>query len=208
MAERLGLPLRQFVALMGAHPVARWWRDVQPPYMEQFYSNPPHALDNSYFRCLSLCMLIDRKFLSQLGSIREQIHSNLPLCVDNISAADLAIRWLSLLPACLCLQCFDCWCLIRSAAVDQAPYIWQTYLTRSRVQKVNVYVVGLRPVQPILWDVQATSLCRDMTSGKLPKDGYLLGDMELRGIIEAFAEDNAIFQAVRVPSFASPFTAA
>ncbi len=24
VAERLGLPLRQFVALMGAHPVARW----------------------------------------------------------------------------------------------------------------------------------------------------------------------------------------
>ena len=50
MAERLGLPLRQFVALMGAHPVARWWRDVQPPYMEQFYARPPHAFDNSYFR--------------------------------------------------------------------------------------------------------------------------------------------------------------
>ena len=41
-----------------------------------------------------------------------------------------------------------------------------------------------------------------MTSGKLPKDGYLLGDMELRGIIEAFAEDNAIFQAVSVPTSA------
>ena len=39
--------------------------------------------------------------------------------------------------------------------------------------------------------------CRDLTSGKLPKDGYLLGDVELRGIIEAFADDNAIFQAVR-----------
>ena len=50
MAERLGLPLRQFVALMGAHPVARWWRDVQPPYMEQFHANPPHSFDNSYFR--------------------------------------------------------------------------------------------------------------------------------------------------------------
>ncbi len=42
-----------------------------------------------------------------------------------------------------------------------------------------------------------------MTSGKLPKDGYLLGDMELRGIIEAFAEDNAIFQAVGFLSSAS-----
>lgn len=41
------------------------------------------------------------------------------------------------------------------------------------------------------------SLCRDLTSGKLPKDGYLLGDVEVRGIIEAFADDNAIFQAVR-----------
>ena len=51
MAERLGLPLRQFVALMGAHPVARWWRDVQPPYMEQFYSSPVPRFDNSYFRC-------------------------------------------------------------------------------------------------------------------------------------------------------------
>ena len=51
MAERLGLPLRQFVALMGTHPVARWWRDVQPPYMEQFYCSPPHYFDNSYFRC-------------------------------------------------------------------------------------------------------------------------------------------------------------
>ena len=40
------------------------------------------------------------------------------------------------------------------------------------------------------------AVCRDMTSGKLPKDGYLLGDVEIRGIIEAFAEDNAIFQAV------------
>ena len=50
MAERLGLPLRQFVALMGAHPVARWWRDVQPPYMEQFYAGPPHSFGNSYFR--------------------------------------------------------------------------------------------------------------------------------------------------------------
>jgi len=40
-------------------------------------------------------------------------------------------------------------------------------------------------------------LCRDLTSGKLPKDGYLLGDVEVRGIIEAFADDNAIFQAVR-----------
>ena len=50
VAERLGLPLRQFVALMGVHTVARWWRDVQPPYMEQFYSNPPHRFDNTYFR--------------------------------------------------------------------------------------------------------------------------------------------------------------
>ena len=50
MAERLGLPLRHFVALMGAHPVARWWRDVQPPYMDQFYSHPPHSFDNSYFK--------------------------------------------------------------------------------------------------------------------------------------------------------------
>ena len=50
MAERLGLPLRQWVALMGAHPVARWWRDVQPPYMEQFYAAPPHSFGNSYFR--------------------------------------------------------------------------------------------------------------------------------------------------------------
>lgn len=51
VAERLGLPLRQFVALMGAHPVARWWRDVQPPYMEQFYSSPLQRVDNTYFRC-------------------------------------------------------------------------------------------------------------------------------------------------------------
>ena len=42
-----------------------------------------------------------------------------------------------------------------------------------------------------------TRPCRDLTSGKLPKDGYLLGDMELRQIIEAFAEDSAIFLAVR-----------
>ena len=46
-----------------------------------------------------------------------------------------------------------------------------------------------------------TLLCRDLTSGKLPKDGYLLGDMELRQIIEAFAEDSAIFLAVRAYLF-------
>ncbi len=45
-----------------------------------------------------------------------------------------------------------------------------------------------------------TVLCRDLTSGKLPKDGYLLGDMELRQIVEAFAEDNAIFLAVGASS--------
>ena len=33
-------------------------------------------------------------------------------------------------------------------------------------------------------------------SGKLPKDGYLLGDLEMRQIIESFAEDEAIFTAV------------
>ena len=33
-------------------------------------------------------------------------------------------------------------------------------------------------------------------SGKLPKDGYLLGDLEIRQIIETFAEDEAIFTAV------------
>ena len=44
-------------------------------------------------------------------------------------------------------------------------------------------------------------LRRDLTSGKLPKDGYLLGDMELRQIIEAFAEDSAIFLAVRAYLF-------
>jgi hypothetical protein len=48
-AERLGLPLRQFVALMGAHKVARWWPDVQPPYFEQFYSSSA-TFDNSYFK--------------------------------------------------------------------------------------------------------------------------------------------------------------
>ena len=35
------------------------------------------------------------------------------------------------------------------------------------------------------------------SSGKLPKDGHLRGDMELRQIIEAFAEDSAMVLAVR-----------
>ena len=71
MAERLGLPLRQFVALMGAHPVARWWRDVQPPYMEQFYSNAPHRLDNSYFRCSSMSakLITLRNIADEMSSI-------------------------------------------------------------------------------------------------------------------------------------------
>ncbi len=38
---------------------------------------------------------------------------------------------------------------------------------------------------------------RDLVSGELPKDGYLLGDLEMRQIIETFAEDEAIFTAVR-----------
>ena len=40
--------------------------------------------------------------------------------------------------------------------------------------------------------------CRDLAGGRLPKDGYLLADLELRTIIEAYAEDEAIFFAVRV----------
>lgn len=51
VAERLGLPLRQFVALMGAHKLGRWWRDVQPPYFHQFYAPGPLKFDNSYFKC-------------------------------------------------------------------------------------------------------------------------------------------------------------
>ncbi|BDA51207.1 probable L-ascorbate peroxidase 4, peroxisomal [Coccomyxa sp. Obi] len=85
VAERLGLPLRQFVALMGVHKIGRWWRDVQPPYFHQFYAPGPLKFDNSYFK--------------------------------------------------------------------------------------------------------------DLVSGKLPKDGYLLGDLEIRQIIETFAEDEAIFTA-------------
>ncbi|KAK9902887.1 hypothetical protein WJX75_009798 [Coccomyxa subellipsoidea] len=85
VAERLGLPLRQFVALMGAHKLGRWWRDVQPPYFHQFYAPGPLKFDNSYFK--------------------------------------------------------------------------------------------------------------ELVSGKLPKDGYLLGDLEIRQIIETYAEDEAIFTA-------------
>ncbi len=51
VAERLGLPLRQFVALMGAHKLGRWWRDVQPPYFHQFYAPGPLKFDNVYFKC-------------------------------------------------------------------------------------------------------------------------------------------------------------
>lgn len=43
-----------------------------------------------------------------------------------------------------------------------------------------------------MWNVR-----RELVSGKLPKDGYLLGDVEMRHIIESFAEDEAIFFAVR-----------
>lgn len=50
IAQRLGLPLRHFVALMGAHCCARWWRDPQPPYFQQFYAAQPR-FDNSYFAC-------------------------------------------------------------------------------------------------------------------------------------------------------------
>jgi hypothetical protein len=39
--------------------------------------------------------------------------------------------------------------------------------------------------------------CRDLAGGRLPKDGYLLADLELRTLIEAYAEDGAIFAAVR-----------
>ena len=37
---------------------------------------------------------------------------------------------------------------------------------------------------------------RDLAGGRLPKDGHLLADLELRTIIEAYAEDQAIFFAV------------
>lgn len=40
-------------------------------------------------------------------------------------------------------------------------------------------------------------LRRELVSGKLPKDGYLLGELEIRQIIETYAEDEAIFTAVR-----------
>lgn len=49
LSERLGLPLRHLVALMGAHKIARWWPDVQPPYFEQFYATDS-KFDNSYFK--------------------------------------------------------------------------------------------------------------------------------------------------------------
>lgn len=39
-------------------------------------------------------------------------------------------------------------------------------------------------------------LNRDLAGGRLPKDGHLLADLELRTIIEAYAEDQAIFFAV------------
>ena len=38
---------------------------------------------------------------------------------------------------------------------------------------------------------------RELVGGRLPKDGYLLGDLEMRTIIETYAEDEAIFLAVR-----------
>jgi hypothetical protein len=56
-------------------------------------------------------------------------------------------------------------------------------------------------LEDIMIALYGTMLRRDLTSGKLPKDGYLLGDMELRQIIEAFAEDSAIFLAVRAYLF-------
>ena len=37
---------------------------------------------------------------------------------------------------------------------------------------------------------------RELVGGRLPKDGYLLGDLEMRTIIESYAEDEAIFLAV------------
>lgn len=58
VAERLGLPLRQFVALMGAHKLARWWRDVQPPYFPQFYASGNPKFDNSYFKCAATLLLL------------------------------------------------------------------------------------------------------------------------------------------------------
>ena len=72
IAERLGLPLRQFVALTGVHPVARWWRDVQPPYMEQFYCSPPHHFNNSYFRCSGQALSVREQSLPCLALALEK----------------------------------------------------------------------------------------------------------------------------------------
>lgn len=58
-------------------------------------------------------------------------------------------------------------------------------------------IAGPALAQTALWGASAAAVCRDMTWGKLPKDGWLLGDVEIRNVIEAFAEDDAIFQAVR-----------
>jgi hypothetical protein len=50
LAARLGLDMRRLVALAGAHPLARWWPDAQPPYYPRHCHVPPPRFSNAYFK--------------------------------------------------------------------------------------------------------------------------------------------------------------
>jgi len=50
LAARLGLDMRRLVALAGAHPLARWWPDAQPPYYPRHCHDASPRFSNEYFK--------------------------------------------------------------------------------------------------------------------------------------------------------------
>lgn len=109
---------------MGVHPLGRWWRDVQPPYMEQFYASPPAKFGNSYFRWAGL---------PSPGSIAEHPQSGSLLLVAYFSAGDLVSR---------CCGMVDP-LLIAGAALDGAlQRVWACGCTAVHVCDVAMAIAG------------------------------------------------------------------
>ncbi len=77
-----------------------------------------------------------------------------------------------------------------SASVPSQPLQWRQ--ARRAVSRHSCFFMMLT-----CCELARLAARRDLVSGKLPKDGYLLGDVEFRQIIETYAEDEAIFTAVR-----------